>query len=175
MLLSGFGANPREGWADGVFFLAENLRAAIIAINRLPQTADTLLLRLLGKGATQQQALSEVSALPVDNPQRTTALRLLTNWRITIEANANIDEEDQELIMVLSQAYLEWERATEDRGMQLERQAVIENMLKVRFGEVDEPLNAIIPELLELPVEDYTRLLLQLSREELLARFQPSV
>ena len=76
--------------------------------------------------------------------------------------------------MVLSQAYLEWERATEDRGMQLERQAVIENMLKVRFGEVDEPLNAIISELLELPVEDYTRLLLQLSREELLARFQPS-
>jgi hypothetical protein len=51
---------------------------------------------------------------------------------------------------------------------------VIENMLKVRFGEVDKPLNAIIPELLELPVEDYTRLLLQLSREELLARFQPS-
>ena len=173
-ILSGFGANPRESWTEGVFFLAENLRAAIIAINRLPQTTDTLLLRLLGKGATQQQALSEVLALPVDNPQRATALRLLTNWRITIETNANIDEEDQELMMVLSQAYLEWERATEDRGMQSERQAVIENMLKVRFGEVDEPLNAIIPELLELPVKDYTRLLLQLSREELLARFQPS-
>ena len=173
-ILSGFGANPRESWTERVFFLAENLRAAIIAINRLPQTTDTLLLRLLGKDATQQQALSEVLALPVDNPQRATALRLLTNWRITIETNANIDEEDRELMMVLSQAYLEWERATEDRGMQSERQAVIENMLKVRFGEVDEPLNAIIPELLELPVKDYTRLLLQLSREELLARFQPS-
>ena len=69
-ILSGFGANPRESWTEGVFFLAENIRAAIIAINRLPQTTDTLLLRLLGKGATQQQALSEVLALPVDNPQR---------------------------------------------------------------------------------------------------------
>jgi hypothetical protein len=70
--------------------------------------------------------------------------------------------------MTLSQAYLEWEQQTERRGMQ----QVIENLLKVRFGELDEQLAGIIPSLLELPTEEYTRLLLQLSREELLARFE---
>jgi hypothetical protein len=51
---------------------------------------------------------------------------------------------------------------------------VIENMLKVRFGTLDEPLAAIIPALLEMLPEEYTPLLFQLSREELLNRFQPT-
>ncbi|MEN2383810.1 MAG: hypothetical protein KA716_33095 [Gloeotrichia echinulata DEX184] len=49
---------------------------------------------------------------------------------------------------------------------------MVENLLKVRFGEVDEQLASIIPNLLDLPTEEYTRLLLQFSREELLARFE---
>jgi hypothetical protein len=44
-------------------------------------------------------------------------------------------------------------------------------MLKVRFGEVDEQLLAIVPALLQLPAEEYTTLLLQLSRQELIDRF----
>ncbi|MER3491018.1 MAG: hypothetical protein C4323_01030 [Mastigocladus sp. ERB_26_2] len=45
-------------------------------------------------------------------------------------------------------------------------------VLKARFGELSDQLVAIIPALLELPPEEYTRLLLQLSQEELLSRFQ---
>lgn len=172
-LLASFGASSCADWEQGVFFLAESFKTAIIAINRLPQTLDTLWLRLLGREVTQRQAIREVLALPLDHPQRATALRLLANWRINIEASGEIDEDDRELIMALSQAYLEWEQETETRGIRAERQAVIENLMTVRFGEVDELLAAIIPHLLELPTEEYTRLLLQLSREELLARFRP--
>jgi hypothetical protein len=48
---------------------------------------------------------------------------------------------------------------------------VVENLLRVRFGELDEQLSAIIDRLLALPAEEFTPLLVQLSREELLARF----
>jgi hypothetical protein len=175
-LLTSFGANSRTDWEQGVFFLAESFRTAIIAINRLPQTPDTLWLRLLGREVIQRQAIREVLALPLDHPQRETALRLLANWRINIEASGEIDEDDRELIMALSQAYLEWEQETRNQGVQegiqQGQRLVIENLLRVRFGNVDESLATIIPTLLELPVEEYTGLLLQLSREELLARFQ---
>lgn len=69
--------------------------------------------------------------------------------------------------MALSQAYLDWEKATEERG----KREVVEALLKARFTTLDEPLAAIVPQLLTLPTEEYTGLILQLSREELLARF----
>lgn len=170
-LLNGFGASLRDTWSFGVYFLAESLKIAIIAINQLPRTQETLWLRILGKGATQQQAIDEVIALPTEDAQRSTALRLLANWKITIESSVQQDQEERELIMTLSQAYLEWEHQTERRGIQQGQRLVVENLLRVRFGELDDQLAAIIPSLLELPTEEYTRLLLQLSRQELLARF----
>ncbi len=47
--------------------------------------------------------------------------------------------------------------------------AGIEAILLVRFGEIDEELAAVVPKLMELDSQEYTRLLLNLSRSELLA------
>ncbi|MBW4504910.1 MAG: hypothetical protein KME64_00085 [Scytonematopsis contorta HA4267-MV1] len=76
--------------------------------------------------------------------------------------------------MNLSQAYLEWEQDTEQRGKQEGQRQVVENLLLARFGEVDSQLAAIIQPILSLPPQEYASLLLQLSnlsREELLTRF----
>ena len=91
---------------------------AIAAINQLPQTEDTLWLRLLGKGATQEQAITEVLALPKGDLRRNRILQLLAGWKITLEINNPADDAEQGVLMVLSQAYLEWEKATEERGIQ---------------------------------------------------------
>ena len=56
--------------------------------------------------------------------------------------------------------------------MQTERRTTIENLLRLRFGVLDESLLAIVEPMLELPPEEFTPLLLQLSREELIARFR---
>ena len=58
--------------------------------------------------------------------------------------------------------------------MQQERRQVVENLLKFRFGSVDEELSRVIDSLLQLAPDDFARFLLELSslsREELLARF----
>ncbi|GAB4373234.1 MAG: hypothetical protein Kow00121_16330 [Elainellaceae cyanobacterium] len=171
-LLSDFGVVAKEDWLPGVYFLATSLKTAIISISQLPQIEETLWLRILGKGETQQQAITEIIALPPGDPCRSRTLQMLTNWKVTMELSETLDTDDRELFMALSQAYLEWEQATKRQGLQEGQRLVIENLLKVRFGALDEQLVAIIPQLIELPAEDYTPLLFQLSREELLSRFR---
>ncbi len=146
---------------------------AIIATNELPRTPETLFFRLFGKGKIQQNAIEEILALPKDDDRRTKTVQLLSTWKITIEVTEETDAEDRELIMMLSQAYQEWEEKTKLQGLLQGQRLVVENLLKARFGE-DEQLASIVPSLLALPTEEYTSLLLQLSstsREELIARF----
>jgi hypothetical protein len=59
------------------------------------------------------------------------------------------------------------ERLAKEEG----QREIIESILKVRFGALDEQLASIVDSLLALPPEEYTRLLLELSREDLLTRF----
>lgn len=47
----------------------------------------------------------------------------------------------------------------------------VEALLENRFGSVDEELAAIVESIASLPVEEYTPLLLNASRTELLDRF----
>ena len=70
--------------------------------------------------------------------------------------------------MNLSPAYLRWREDTFQSG----RREVIENLLLARFGTLDEELSRVIEPLLQLPPEEFTRLLLNLEREELLNRFR---
>jgi hypothetical protein len=167
-LVESFGARlDTDNWLVGVYFLPDSFRTAVVAINQLPLTLETLWLRILGKGETQRQAISELLSLPQNNPLRRNIQELITSWRITVINQENITEDDQEVIMNLSQAYLEWREATLQEG----QRQVVENLLRVRFGSLDEELERIIEPLLQLPPQEYSRLLLELSREELLTRF----
>jgi hypothetical protein len=93
------------------------LRTAIIAIDQLPCTPDTLWLRVLGKGATQKQAISELFAMPREDGLRSVTLGLLMSWRVEINIDDNeLDAETQELIMQLSPAYIKWREETLQEG-----------------------------------------------------------
>ncbi|MDZ8140412.1 MAG: hypothetical protein RM049_34835 [Nostoc sp. DedQUE04] len=89
----------------------------------------------------------------------------------------DLTEEDQELIMNLTEAYQEARaQAVQEgveQGVQLERRQVVENLLRFRFGSVDEELSKVVDSLLQLTPEEFTPLCLELSREDLLARFNP--
>jgi hypothetical protein len=122
-LLRGFRTQADESnWGTGIYFLADSIRAAIIVINQLPETPETLWLRLLGKDSTQQHAIDELIALSRETPFRGRALELLASWRITIETMEPIDVEAQELIMQLSPAYIKWREETLQEGWQGGRQ-----------------------------------------------------
>jgi Domain of unknown function (DUF4351) len=141
-LLNGFGAYPSEDWGPGIYFLHHSLRVAIVALNQIPVTEETLLLRILGKGQTQKRAIDEVIAFDDRDPRRSAILRLITNWKISIEITGQVEEE-QELMMVLSQAYLEWEQQTEQRG---KLEGKLEGERSLIFRQITHRIGDVAPE-----------------------------
>ena len=93
------------------------------------------------------------------------------------------DRDDGGLIVTLTELYEEAiaqlreefrEEFREEGELVGQERATLElvtNILRVRFGEVDAELAGIIGAISTTPSEEFTPLLLQLSREELLARF----
>jgi hypothetical protein len=63
------------------------------------------------------------------------------------------------------------EQLAKEEGVAEERKQVIEHLLQMRFGELDETLSATVEPLLSLPAQEYTRLLMELSREQLISQF----
>ncbi len=155
--------------------MAKFLKTALIAINQLPVTEDTLWLRVLGKRGTQKQAIDELVALPQQNPYRQTILQILANWRITINESDNLSEQDRELLMNLSPAYLKWQEETLEQGRVEGQRQMAENFLRVRFGELDPELASAIAPMLQLHSQELTPLLTTLSHEQLLERFAPNI
>jgi hypothetical protein len=161
-LLHKFGAISEE---TGVYFLPEALRTAIVSINQLPCDESTLWLRLLGKGRTQEQAIAEVIAFDLGDPRRSSILRLLANWKISIEVTGQVAEEE-ELMMALSQAYLEWEQRTEQRGAAQEAQLLVLRQLKRRIGELSPVIQTQIQALSLAQIESLGEALLDFTSVE---------
>ncbi|NET62338.1 MAG: hypothetical protein F6K47_41415 [Symploca sp. SIO2E6] len=69
--------------------------------------------------------------------------------------------------MKLSPLYLQWREEALREGMRL----MVESMLEVKFGVIDEALSQIVEPLSQLPAKESTQLIWELSREGLLAQF----
>jgi hypothetical protein len=185
-ILTDFGGQIHPILGEGFYQLVPGLHTSIVAIPELPTTPDTLWLRLLGKGRTQEDAISELLLLPEADPKRSNALSLLVSWRINIEVMEQVQQEERRILMALSQAYLEWEKETKrkgreqglqqglEQGLEQERRAAITNLMRLRYGAIAPELEALIPQLVALPSEEYTRLLLERSQPELIQYFAES-
>ena len=187
----------KPDWERGIYFLGMDLKTAIVVIHQLPQTSETLWLRLLGKGKVQQRAIRELEALPREDRRRKNVIKLVRELVALLAKRQNqerdLDSADKELIMTLTQMYeeamAELRQEFREEGLQEGLQQglqqgtevgakqatlrLINNLLRVRFGEMDEELAAIVEAIASLPPEEIAPLLLQLSREELLTRFKP--
>lgn len=74
------------------------------------------------------------------------------------------DEQQEEYMEMLTS----WER----EGAYKERRESISGFLRAKFGNIDAQLEAIIPQLMQLSPQEYTDLLVRVSREELISRFE---
>ena len=105
------------------------------------------------------------------------ALELLYNLKTILDARQDLDREDRELIMELSPMYLQrLEIANQQgiqQGIQQGQRLMVETMLQVNFGTIERELSQIIDPLIQLSALEITQLIMQLNREELLARFHP--
>lgn len=174
--LTDFGGVIDSERGEGFHTLTKGLGTTIVAINELPRVPETLWLRLLGKGQTQEDAIEELLLLPESDPKSSSALGLLVSWRISIDLTDNVDLEERRILMASSQAYLEWEKDTKrqgrEQGIEQERRSVIVSLMRFRYGAIGPELESIIPDLIALSTDDCTGLLLQLSQDDILQHFQ---
>ena len=177
-MIAGLGANEIvEDWIEGVYFLPNILKTAIVVIHQLPENEDTLWLRVLGKGGTQKRAVEELTELPENNPFRENLLEILADWRKNLELRDNLSREEEEVIMNLSPAYLQqiedWKQEGKQEGKLEAELYLITSLLEGRFGSLDAELSGVVEKIAKFPISERTQLLLalgNLSREELLQR-----
>jgi hypothetical protein len=126
----------KAGWLSGVHFLPDALRTAIVAIHQLPQTPETLWLRLLGRGSVQSQAVIELQALPLDHPYQKATLELVYNLRENLRVNQELEADDRELIMRLEPLY----QRDREQAVQSGEQRLVLRQLNRRIGDIDASL-----------------------------------
>jgi hypothetical protein len=151
------GAQPHPDWPVGVYFMPPLTKTAIVSIDQLPKTPETLWIRLLGRGLTQEAAIHEILALPVRHPRRMPILRLLASWKVRIELTEIPNLKARDEFMAFTQAFLEWEQKTEERGWlqgrAVERRSLLYLLLSQRFAPLSDSLvdglNALALEPLE--------------------------
>ncbi|MEG5016030.1 hypothetical protein [Microcoleus sp. B4-C3] len=164
--MNGFRAQPDEpNWMPGIYFLGEYLRSAIVVIHQLPEIPETLWLRILGKGKVQQRAVTQLSALSTDNPLRINALELLYRLQSNLVADLEqeIETEDRELIMTIAPLFQEQLQAAQQQGKEEQQRLILENFLRVRFGELDSLMIAFLSPVSTIPAAEFTVILLGIS------------
>jgi hypothetical protein len=185
-LVDSFNAIPdTENWMQGIYFFGESLRTAIVAIHQLPETPETLWLRILGKGGVQQRAISQLSALAADDPLRIIALELLYRLQsnLVTDAPQQLEPEERELIMTIAPLFQQEIQAARqqareegleegreqgleqglERGRQEQQRLILENFLRVRFGELSPQMTVFISPISKLQAAEFTVLLLAIS------------
>jgi len=162
-----------ENYPQGIYSIADIFHTRVIAVHQLPDNPETLWLRILGRGKVQEKAIKELKSLPLESTLRNNALELVYEMLSLLKARQKqqLDREDKELVMQLSTIYLEKLENATQQGIERERRVMITSLLRIRFGSIDEEISRIIEPLTALSPEEFTPLLLQSSREDLLARF----
>jgi hypothetical protein len=72
---------------------------------------------------------------------------------------------EQEKIMQLTTSWME---QGIEQGLEQERRSAISGLLELRYGAIDDQLTAILPTLMTLTSVEYTPLIFQLSKPELI-------
>jgi hypothetical protein len=152
-IISGFSETTKPDSLPGIYYLAKSLQAAIVVIHQLPQTQETLWLRLLGRGTVQKRAIDELAALPLNQPYVKITLELLYNLQKNLKINQSSQTEDQELIMRLAPLYQQDRELAKQEGLQeglQKEKRLIIRLLNRRIGEID---SLLIQKVQELTVE----------------------
>lgn len=106
----------QKNWISGVYILPVGWKTNLIAINQLPVILETLWLIILGRGKTQELAILELVDLSSENPLKNLALEQVSIWRTNLEIKQDLTNEERELIMNLSPAYLKWREDVRQEG-----------------------------------------------------------
>lgn len=113
------GFHPSLDGLRGIYECPPRFCTRLIVVNELPVTPDTLLVRLLGAGSVLKQAIAELQVLPAQAPERTLALPILLDLRLTVPREpARQTADDQEFLMRTYPLVEAWRREAIEQGVE---------------------------------------------------------
>jgi len=95
--LADFGAKPRTRFSQGVYASNDTIGLWVVVVAELPPTRDTLALRLMGRGAVLEAALTELSTLPAEAWEHR-LIEILLRWRQEIAALPTRSQRDEDFM-----------------------------------------------------------------------------
>ncbi len=163
-IITAFSALNNPDWGEGIYFLAPALTTALIVLHQLPETPETLWLRLLGRGGTRTRAIDELEALSPHHPFKSASLKLLYNLSRNLQALPKRTQEERKFIMRLAPLYEQDREAAiqqgEAIGLQKEASKLVLRLLNRRFGELPPHITETIQKLSVEKLEDLGEALL---------------
>lgn len=150
-----------RGWTKGIYSAPPGLRIGIVVLRELPETRETLLLRLFARGATLRRAMAELRALPPDAPEVQFMVPILLRWSVTVPANPRKQtSKEKEFLMTAQEAIEMWQQQRqrgveegqkegEKKGLALGRHTLLV-LYEVRFGRVPKAIRARVEATTEL-------------------------
>ncbi len=156
-VIRGLAMRQRRSWPRGIYAMRSHalLPISLVVVPELPERRDTLLVRLMGSGATLRRAVRQTRMLPDDSWERRPAVAAVTVLRSRLDT---LDPPDQELAMEIRETYEQWEeRVTRARTAQGKAQGKAEAVLRLlrkRFGAVDPSLEQRVSVAPEAELDD---------------------
>lgn len=99
------------------------LRLRLVVISELPRTPETLLLRLLGAGATLRAAIADLAALPPGAWERMVIGPLIIQFRLALPAEPEQRTPDEEEMFMNAQEFIrDLEQKAEQTGKKIGEQ-----------------------------------------------------
>ncbi|MGK7932494.1 MAG: DUF4351 domain-containing protein, partial [Microcystaceae cyanobacterium] len=164
-ILNGFKGEITEEFGEGIYECGTLLRMGIVVIHRLPITPETLLLRLLGRGTVQTNAITEVESLSEDDPLKSMILEQLYNLQQNLFIQNDVDSEDREVIVRLAPLYQEDRARAIQQGSQEGESNLVLRLLNRRIGSLSPDLEQQVRELPLNTLEDLGEALLDFETE----------
>jgi hypothetical protein len=122
-LLSEFGFDGVNPSRPGLYQMPRRNRVGMVVIHQLPEVEETLWLRMLGRGKVQEKAISQLAALPVNDPLRVNILQWVYELQAQLQARLQerqeeLDPEDRKLIMTVGTLFREQLDAAKREGIE---------------------------------------------------------
>jgi hypothetical protein len=108
-------------------------------------------------------AIAEVLAFPTTDPRRVNTLELLVAWKISLEVTNLVQQEENDVMVQLSQVYLEWKQQTRQEGIECGERTMILRILTHRVGELPAEVRSHLDRLSVPQLENLADTLLDFS------------
>jgi hypothetical protein len=104
-----FGVRAAPGFPAGVYETEPEVGLWIVVLHELPETRDTLCLRVLARGEVQRRAIRELRALPAGAWERR-LIEILLRWRIEVAIQATLSADDEDFMTTTHDLFEEFKQ-----------------------------------------------------------------